>query len=73
MAKKARTTKLRFRKDDPLHNLLAAVQHYVLANSGEIVVIGGVEVIEMPHDAGGKFRIAVGCLGRKPVKPEVVR
>lgn len=56
---------LRFRKNAPEHNLLAAVQHFVRANGGSIVVIGGIETQDWGEGLG-KFRIAVKCLGRKP-------
>lgn len=76
MAKKKKTkarrrgvSVLRFRKNDPTHNLYAAVQHYVRANHGSILVIGGVEVQEWPGDAIGKYRIAIRCLGQKPIFP----
>jgi hypothetical protein len=56
---------LRFRKNDPEHNLLAATQQWVLAHGGGTTVIGGIEVQrwgESPYH----FRVAVQCLGRAP-------
>jgi hypothetical protein len=76
--KKPRFIRMRFRKGDPAHNLLAATQHWVMANGGSVAVIGGIEIQdwkESPHH----FRIAVRCLGVAPppkspqepaVKPE---
>lgn len=61
---------LRFRKNDPTHNLYAAVQHYVRANGGNIIVVGGVSVQEWPGDIPGKFSLAIRCVGQKPIFPE---
>lgn len=66
--KKARYLPLRFRKADRAHNLQAAVQHWVHANGGSVSVIGGIEIITMPDEAPYKYRVAVGCLGRRPEK-----
>ncbi len=66
--KKPKTIHLRFRKNDPSHNLLAAVQHWVKANGGNTIVIGGIEVQSIPYDALYKFKIAVSCMGRRPEK-----
>lgn len=60
--------KMRFRKKDPVHNLLAATQHWVQENGGEIIVIGGIKLMEMPYAPAGKYSVVVDCLGRKPVK-----
>ncbi len=60
--------KLRFRKNDPEHNLLAAVQHWIEAHSGAVVVIGGIEVMTYPGDLPHNFRIAVRCTGTAPKK-----
>ena len=60
---------LRFRKDDPAHNLLAATQHWVKANGGDIVVIGGIGLMKEPFDEH-RFKIVVGCTGKPPSKPE---
>ena len=66
--KKPRLIRLRFRKDDPSHNLLAAAQHYILANGGTALLIGGIDIITMPYDPPSKYRVAVGCLGVRPEK-----
>lgn len=68
--RKGRVLHMRFRKNDVAHNLLAAVQHYVKANGGSVLVIGGIYVIADTFDSESKFKIAVGCLGKRPVKPE---
>lgn len=60
---------MRFRKSDPEHNLLAAVQHWVMARGGSVVVIGGIEVQDW-RDGVGKYRIAVRCLGQAPKRAE---
>jgi hypothetical protein len=55
---------MRFRKGDPAHNLLAATQHWVKANGGDLIVVGGIGLIHNWDEH--KFSVAVGCLGRKP-------
>ena len=59
--------KLRFRKNDPEHNLLAAIQHWVEANAGALVVVGGIEVQTWPGESKHNFKIAVKCTGTPPV------
>ena len=59
---------LRFRKNDPAHNLLAAAQHYIKARGGAVVVIGGIQIIKHPFDPEASFQIAVRCVGRLPKK-----
>ena len=61
---------MRFRKNDPAHNLLAATQHWVKANGGALVVIGGIGIL---REGEHKFRVCVGCLGREPVKTNGAR
>lgn len=65
---RAKTFPLRFRRHDPEHNLLAAVQHYVKANGGALVVVGGIEVQRDAFEAPLNFKIAVRCTGRPPTK-----
>ncbi len=68
MAKKVkRFPRLRFRKNDPAHNLLAATQHWVQANGGEIIVGGGIGIM---REGPNKYRVCIGCLGREPSKSE---
>lgn len=52
---------------DATSQLYRAVIRYVESKGGKLLVIGGVQVQEWPEDAAYKFRLAVGCLGRKPV------
>lgn len=66
--KKARLVNLRFRKNDPAHNLLAATQHWVKANGGNTVVIGGIGLMKEPLD-DLRYKIVVSCVGRPPSKP----
>jgi hypothetical protein len=61
---------MRFRKNDHAHNLLAAVERYIRANGGKVIVIGGIEIQKWPDDGEFKFKVAVGCSGRQPKKPE---
>ena len=61
--------KLRFRKNDPTHNLLAATQHWVKANGGDLVVVGGIGLMGDPYGSSDyKFKVVIGCLGRRPQK-----
>lgn len=57
--------KMRFRKDDPDHNVLAAVSNFVKARGGTVLVVGGIEIQDW-QDGVGKFRVAVHCTGRAP-------
>jgi len=57
---------LRFRKNDPEHNLYAAVQHYIKARGGKAVVIGGVQVVKMPDDHTFNFTLGVRITGTPP-------
>lgn len=62
---KAKTIILRFRKNDPAHNLQAAAQHWLRANGGDAIVMGGIGILD---EGAHKFQICVGIVGRKPVK-----
>lgn len=64
--RKPKFIKLRFRKNDPDHNLLAAAQHWVHAHGGTIIVGGGIELQQWPGAPMGQYRIAVRCVGRLP-------
>lgn len=64
--RKPKRIHLRFRKNDPAHNLQAAVQHWVKAKGGDIVLIGAIEVQQWPGEGVGNYRIAVRCMGRAP-------
>jgi hypothetical protein len=66
--KKGRMLHMRFRKNDPTHNLLAATQHWVKANGGAAIVIGGIGLMKEPFDEF-RYKIVVGCTGRPPIKP----
>jgi hypothetical protein len=71
MAIRKRRTILKFRKNDPAHNLLAATQHWVRANGGDLIVVGGIGVLT--EGFGGseyKFKVAIGCCGTAPKKKE---
>jgi hypothetical protein len=67
--KRRRFSAMRFRKNDPGHNVLVAVNRWVRANGGNLVVIGGIEVQDWAEGLG-KFKVAIPCLGKKPVKKE---
>lgn len=52
---------------DPVDQLYRAVQRYVLANKGTLIVVGGISVMELPGDAEhSNFYICVKCTGGKP-------
>jgi hypothetical protein len=61
---------MRFRKGDPAHNLLAATTHWIKANGGTAVVIGGIEVQQWPQDGAYVYRVAIRATGRPPRKAE---
>jgi len=48
-------------------SLYKAVEHYVKQHGGNLIVIGGIEIQEWPGDVTGKFKVAISCLGKKPV------
>ncbi len=56
---------LRYRKNDHGHNVLVAVQRYVEAHGGKLLVIGGIEVQDW-HEGAFLFRVAVRCMGQVP-------
>jgi hypothetical protein len=64
-----RFSAMRYRKDDPTHNLLCAANRYIRAHGGNLVIIGPIEIQDF-GDGMGKFKLTVGCLGKKPVKKE---
>ena len=66
--KPARLIHLRFRKNDPEHNLHVAVQHFVKAHGGALVLTGPIQIIREPFDPEGKFKVALVCMGRAPKK-----
>lgn len=53
----------------PAHKLYAAVQEYVEAHGGKVVVAGPVEVQQWPGDLEFTFRLAVKFTGRRPQAP----
>jgi hypothetical protein len=55
---------MRFRKNDPEHNLLAATQHFILSRGGKLVMVGGIEIQQWPADTPYSFRVGVRCMGR---------
>lgn len=53
-------------KRDPVSQFYRAVERYVKAQGGSVVVIGGIQVIKWPGDFTGNFTIAVKCTGQTP-------
>ena len=68
--KKPKLTTLRFRKGDPNHNLLAAVQHWVRAHGGKLVVVGGAGILHYGLADKYRFQVVVNCLGKRPTPPK---
>lgn len=64
--KKPSRIRLRFRKNDPAHNLQAAAQAWLIANGGDAVVIGRIGIIRDADDF--RFFICVGVTGARPTK-----
>ena len=46
--------------------LYRAVQKYVESNSGKLVVVGGIQIIQWPGDSDTKFTVGIRCTGVKP-------
>lgn len=67
--KKGRMIHMRFRKNDPAHNLLAATQHWLKANGGKAIVLGGIGLMKEPLD-DLRYKIVISCMGRPPQKPD---
>lgn len=64
MAKRKWRT-LRYRKNDPGHNVLVAVSRWIRANKGTAVVIGGIGIM----DRGGfRYSVVIDAAGTKPSK-----
>lgn len=63
--RKKPTTKL----DRAVDRLYKAVDFYVRAKGGSLVIVGGIQIQEWPGDPVGKFTVGVQCLGRKPEFP----
>lgn len=47
---------------------MAATQHWVEANGGSLVVVGGIEIVTFPDDLKYNFRVSVRCTGKRPEK-----
>lgn len=61
--RKRKWTWLRYRKNDPSHNVLVAVQRWIAANNGTAVVLGGIGVREL---AAFRYSIVVDAVGKPP-------
>lgn len=68
MAKKKRRKWiwLRYRKNDVAHNVQVAVQRWIHARGGTVVVLGGIGI--MP-EGFGKYQVCVGIVGKQPDPP----
>jgi hypothetical protein len=60
---------LRWRRHDVTHNLLKATRDFVRARNGNLLIVGPIEIQDW-MDGAGKFKVAIGCLGKKPEKQE---
>lgn len=56
------------KEDDDTDKLYKAVQNYIEGRGGKLLIIGGVEIIEMPDDNKGIFHFAIKCMGKRPEK-----
>ncbi len=65
----SRTSGKRFVKRLPNaeDELFSAVNRYIKAFGGELLTVGPVELQGWPGDPKGMFKLAVGCLGKKPI------
>jgi hypothetical protein len=63
--RKARAIHLRFRKNDPTHNLIAATQHWIKANGGSAIVLGSIGIM---CEGAFKYSVCIGAMGRPPEK-----
>lgn len=70
--RKQRWVVLRYRKNDPDHNIIVATQRWIHAHGGTAIVIGGVGILdeENPFVLGTKFKyqVCIGAMGQKPMK-----
>lgn len=68
VTKKRAVKKAPQRKPLPPHidALYKAVEGYVKANGGSILVIGGISIQEWPQDNKYIFHVAVQCCGERP-------
>lgn len=57
---------MRWRKNDPTHNLYKAVRDYIISKNGDVLVIGGIQIQKWPTDPAFTYQVAVKCTGRKP-------
>ncbi len=60
---------LRFRKNDPEHNVHAAIQRWIHAKGGTALITGGIEVQDWGEGAW-KYRVALRVVGRPPKKEQ---
>lgn len=67
MSKRRKFIAMRWRKNDHTHNVLCAVNRWVRSHGGKLIIIGGIEVLDY-GEGMGKFKVAIGCLGKKPTK-----
>ena len=52
--------------EESVIELQNAVQRFVEANGGKLIVVGAIEIQEWPNDLKYNFRVAVQCTGRRP-------
>lgn len=62
----ARKTKSVITQRDPLSLLYRAVERYITANGGKVLVIGGVSVRTETGDGSLNFNVSIKCTGYKP-------
>ena len=57
--------RLRYRKDDPGHNVIVAVSRWIKANGGNVVMIGGIGII---REGLYQYSVAVPVTALAPKK-----
>ncbi len=63
--RKSRTIHLRFRRNDPTHNLIAATQHWIKANGGTAIVLGSIGIM---REGEFNYSVCMRATGRAPTK-----
>ena len=67
--KPRKKTKSAIVSSDPISQLYRAVERYVTAHHGSVLVIGGIQLQEWPGEGEYNFSIAVKCTGKRPIFP----
>ena len=60
-------TKEEIKKNKIIDKLYQAVIEYVNFKSGSVVVIDGIQIIQMPDDLKYNWGLNIRCAGKKPI------